>query len=992
MLNFRHNCWICRVSEQDALRDCSPYLKRSIPLPVAVRIWTKDYHSSSSMRPSFSPTRVTVDGGTGRQRFDNQDVVTVEHLPKKSTTPPSASRAERKPDPNEQMQQRTLAFMLQGALQAVLCGGIISVVLCPCMIGFATIIYSHPEFAPVMPMLIKLVFVSSVVHQVLISTRSPLPFAIAQVQDAGLIFSATMATSIMTELGDAVPLEERVATVVVHLSICTVLVGLGLILTGKARLASLVQYLPTPVIGGYLAYIGFFMINGGVSLMTTLSITGIRSWTHVFATQQYLLLALPGIVCGVLLSLITTKFRHFAVFPGCLIVIPIAFYLVLTLTGTSMDDARDAGFLAQEGPSVSLLNVYTLFDFERIHWRAMFPTQLPTLLSMFIMIAFASSLDIASLCMGTGATMNYNEQLQIVGISNLVSGLTGGYTGSYIFSQTMFSYRFHPSAHEEKYPGLSRLVGLSVVFCELGIVFTPVSLTTVIPKFLFGSVMIFIGIELLKTWLFGVYSKLLLPEYVTVVGTFCCLNVFGVQLGLGLGVALAALCFLVEYSKAQVVRIVQKSSNVIRNAEQHELLYLYAGGGGGGEQHHRHDTSLKQQAIVTIELQGHIFFGSATRIQNCVKRAVYVVSQSGSASPRNSRHARILNSNGESLPLLASTKFARYDPKAPKLVNLEGEEDACADGEKTTSEHRRPTRFVVFDFSQVSGLDATAARSCFLALKLLFSNHQITVVYCGMRADVEFLLRANDVLPPLTETPSHSNTECYVTSDLDLALDWCETQLILSAARKRSFESGLKLYCSPFESRQLSLQQIFLAYLTDARKQIVAPSHALEDLEEYFYIRAWQEDERIFDIDDDSDTWYVLLRGQVTLFTLGQETALESPSGRFRSLTSSTVLTSIISSGSSATKQGLPINTEPKRELVGRVRAGCIFGDLDYVLDQRRVIDATSTAADTVVAAITRTQMQTLAHTRLELAFVLQEILLRASYMTLAEKLHSIVV
>ncbi|KAG3072825.1 hypothetical protein PI124_g20248 [Phytophthora idaei] len=42
-------------------------------------------------------------------------------------------------------------------------------------------------------------------------------------------------------------------------------VGVGLIHTSKARLASLVQYLLTPVIGGHLAYVGFFMIKGGDS-------------------------------------------------------------------------------------------------------------------------------------------------------------------------------------------------------------------------------------------------------------------------------------------------------------------------------------------------------------------------------------------------------------------------------------------------------------------------------------------------------------------------------------------------------------------------------------------------------------------------------------------------------------------------------------------------------------------------------------------------------
>ncbi|KAF1794901.1 Cyclic nucleotide-binding-like [Phytophthora cactorum] len=453
------------------------------------------------MKPSFSPTRVTIDADSGRPRFDDDGDVVLRAL----SLSPGASRRpfDATPAPSS---CSSLQLLLQGVVHAVLAGVVVSIgtkIAGPVMIGFATMIFSHPDFSETLPML-----TSWFSHPV---------------QDTGMIFLASMASSIMTELGSTVPLE-RIATVLVHLSISTMLVGVGLILTGKAKLASLVQYLPTPVIGGYLAYVGFFMVKGGVSLL--------RAYT--------------------------------------------------------LDDTRAAGFLEDNGAGVPVMEVYELFDLNHIHWSVM-PAQLPTMLSMFVMIAFASSLDIASICMGTTSSMNYNAQLQTVGMSNLVSGLTGGYTGSYIFSQTLFTSRFRPSAAaESRFPGITRLVGVTLAACEFAIVMTPVSLMAIVPKFLFGAVMIFIGIDLLKTWL----------------------------LGLATGITLAATSFLVEYAKVQDVRIVHKTSNAIRNADQHALLYGANSMSGDAE-------SRQQDAIVTIELQGHIFFGSATRIQNCVKSAVY---------------------------------------------------------------------------------------------------------------------------------------------------------------------------------------------------------------------------------------------------------------------------------------------------------------------------------------------------------------------------------
>lgn len=46
---------------------------------------------------------------------------------------------------------------------------------------------------------------------------------------------------------------------------CTGLLGVALVVLGRLRLASVVQYLPMPVIGGYLAFIGYFCGQAGLA-------------------------------------------------------------------------------------------------------------------------------------------------------------------------------------------------------------------------------------------------------------------------------------------------------------------------------------------------------------------------------------------------------------------------------------------------------------------------------------------------------------------------------------------------------------------------------------------------------------------------------------------------------------------------------------------------------------------------------------------------------
>ncbi|POM80070.1 Sulfate Permease (SulP) Family, partial [Phytophthora palmivora] len=152
----------------------------------------------------------------------------------------------------------------------------------PTMYGYTVIIFSHPTFGSFMPALSKLVIFSSAVHQVMFTLMSSMPFAIGQVQDAGLIFLSAMATSICNSLGHDVSPEAKVATTIVTIGIATASLGVCLVVMGRFKLAALASYLPMPVIGGYLAFIGIFCLYAGMALSTGLVINDFSSMVHMF--------------------------------------------------------------------------------------------------------------------------------------------------------------------------------------------------------------------------------------------------------------------------------------------------------------------------------------------------------------------------------------------------------------------------------------------------------------------------------------------------------------------------------------------------------------------------------------------------------------------------------------------------------------------------------------------------------------------------------------
>ena len=410
---------------------------------------------------------------------------------------------------------------------SVLYGVINATIVLPVLMSFGSIIYRDQVFSPYMPVLIKLTVVSGMVHQVCFSTFSTLPFAVGQVQDAGLIFLSSMARSIAQYCQDHEKDDEALlATVTIGLGIATALLGFGLVLVGKLGLAKYVQMLPTCVIGGYLAFIGWFCGISGLELMAR----GGDLTIQVFLDN--IIFVLPGIMGGILIYVLVRRLRHMAVLPTTIAAIFLTFYAVLYLTKSSVEEATDMGWIPKFDKAPVWYHTWDYLQFDKVVWMAL-PSQALTLVSMIFVVALSSSLDVAAIELELNQPLNYNHELKTVGLSNVISGLTGGYTGSYIFSQSIFSLR----------AGIrSRLAGYVLAVCELLVLVLPFPILSYVPNFFFGSLLIMICIDLMDEWLWTVRTKVSKAEYCICLATFILIQLLGVEYGIIVGVGLYALC------------------------------------------------------------------------------------------------------------------------------------------------------------------------------------------------------------------------------------------------------------------------------------------------------------------------------------------------------------------------------------------------------------------------------------------------------------------
>lgn len=140
--------------------------------------------------------------------------------------------------------------------------------------------------------------------------------------------------------------------------------GLALVAFGALKAASFVQYLPLPCVGGYLAFVGFFVSIAGLNLSVGADLATLEGWSRVFGntTQLAQLAACLGCTGGFLLVL--RRCRHPAALPAAIVAVPALFYLALAATGASLADAADAGWTLPAAPAKPWWSVYELFDPE----------------------------------------------------------------------------------------------------------------------------------------------------------------------------------------------------------------------------------------------------------------------------------------------------------------------------------------------------------------------------------------------------------------------------------------------------------------------------------------------------------------------------------------------------------------------------------------------------------------------------------------------------
>ena len=128
-----------------------------------------------------------------------------------------------------------------------------------------------------------------------------------------------------------------------------------------------------------------------------------------------------------------------------------------------------------------------------------------------------------------------------------------------------------------------------------------------------GLVLFYTGLGLLVEQLYRSFFRMTSGDYLVLVTVFLVSVFVGFMEGIGVGVVFGLIIFVIKYSRVGVTRRVASGSVLHSNVDRPENLR----------------EALKQSGdqILTMTLQGYIFFGTANKLVNAIKERIAAAEQ-----------------------------------------------------------------------------------------------------------------------------------------------------------------------------------------------------------------------------------------------------------------------------------------------------------------------------------------------------------------------------
>lgn len=483
---------------------------------------------------------------------------------------------------NGQLTARDVRTPARESIATLLAAAAIGTLQMGVAVSLAALIFTGP-LAPGAGRASAAFILATSIALVIVGLRSQMTPVIAGVQDTAAIVAAAVAASIATEAAA----DARVPTVMVMLAIAAIMTGIAMWLIGRYGLGSIVRFLPYPVISGFVAGTGWLLFRGGIEVMVERPLR----WSELgdllaWSTSKFLVL---GVVLGLFMVICVLFDVTSVAISSAILAAAIGFHIV-GRSRSSIGELEADGWLIGPFPEGGGWKPIGPSDLSTADWGLLAAHSLSILAIVAVSIV-GLMLNISGLEEVIDGEVNVDHEAQLSGISNVVIGVGGGLISYHLLGDTTLA---------EKLGVRSRVVPLLIAALAAGLFLFGYDAIALMPRGVAGGVLVGLGLTVLAQWARFSLPRMNRVDALVSALILAIIATVGILTGVGVGLLIATLFFVVRYSRIDPVRHrvdAAGRSNVERALPEKRALAAARG------------------QIVALELQGFLFFGSITRLR-----------------------------------------------------------------------------------------------------------------------------------------------------------------------------------------------------------------------------------------------------------------------------------------------------------------------------------------------------------------------------------------
>ncbi len=411
----------------------------------------------------------------------------------------------------------------------------------------------------------------------IVAWRTRLPTAVAGTQDLGAIVLLGTAGSIAA--GSAA---DPVATMVMVIALTTLISAVAMLLIARHNLSTIVRFLPSTVVAGFVAGTGWLLLRGGIDVMMGEAIglgdldllvgEGFRFW-----------------IPGILLALAVVAAGRFERIPpaaiGMLVLCSGALFYVAVAAFSSVEAVGDAGWLLgpfEGGQSWRPISPTTLVDAD---WREIGSSAVPIAAAVFVSV-IGILLNLTGFEERNSERVDLDNELVSGAMTNALAAPFGGMVAYHMLGDTTLA---------EKAGVRGRRVPMGIAAGMILVALLGGQIAGYVPLFIVGGMLCSVGLILLVESLTELWHTRHVEGLVTV-AILVVVMATGMLAGVGFGIAAASAIFLYRYSRTDPVRFSRTGNDLFSTVERSPTQ----------------TQALRDHAaeIRIIQAQGYLFFGS----------------------------------------------------------------------------------------------------------------------------------------------------------------------------------------------------------------------------------------------------------------------------------------------------------------------------------------------------------------------------------------------